>query len=297
MTQVAGRHEPHLLRQASISFSECPEYFITSDQEPYIDAIWKVLHASPELRMVEWRGDGIDKIPEHAPFQQLTHCVCGFLTLSIEDVLSFLATIPLIQNLSIGDISVQSNLPFDLQVFARPLLLQHLRILTVRSESISIHSLFFKITCPSLKTLHIIHDDPTLFDLSELLPFLRRSKCQLKSFKIKNGNFSEDALETLLTSDTFRSVTSLKLIMTQVSDRIVLVFMKKTDDGHQFQVLRQLEDLTLLSCKTTDGLLAEMISSRRGGTGGSTATRLRKVHVGQEVGPIDTNFLKMHNLY
>ena len=70
--------------------------------------------------------------------------------------------------------------------------------------------------------------------------------------------------------------------------------MMKTKDGLQF--LPQLEDLTLLSCETTDGLLAKMISSRLDGTEGFTAG-LQEVNVGREVGLIDTEFLKKHNLY
>ena len=196
-----------------------------------------------------------------APFRQLTHCVCESLTFSIEDVLSFLATAPLIQELLIKYIRVPSNLVLDLS----PILLPHLRILTVYSKSISIHSMFSKIICPSLNTLHIYHHDPSFFDLLELLSFLHRSKCQFKSLEII-GNVSEGALEELIMSNILRSVTCLQLNTEDILDRIVLVFMMKTKDG--LQILPQLEDLTLLSCETTDGLLAKMISSRLDGTRG-----------------------------
>jgi hypothetical protein len=53
-------------------------------------------------------------------------------------------------------------------------------------------------------------------------------------------------LKSLIMSNTFRSVTSLQFDTELVSDKIVLVFMKKTKDGLR-RYLPQLKDLTLLS--------------------------------------------------
>lgn len=64
---------------------------------PYIDAIWKLIHTSPNLRRVTWSTVEIDKVPKHAPFHELT-CIDTFVEFSIDDALAFLAAAPLIED-------------------------------------------------------------------------------------------------------------------------------------------------------------------------------------------------------
>ncbi|KIM39502.1 hypothetical protein M413DRAFT_29232 [Hebeloma cylindrosporum] len=159
--------KPRMLEKASLSFSDLfrgPGYFTPLNIEPYIDAIWQVLHKSPKLRQVDWAKIGI---PEHAPFQQLTHV--NPPPLSLEGVLSFLAKVPLIQEISLSIKATRFTSNLGLGIFPRPLLLQDLRILSVSGDdkSDSDGSPVLLSTLSQLIMVQLSSDSPNCPDSSE----------------------------------------------------------------------------------------------------------------------------------
>ena len=252
---------PIRLECASIGFMGSIGYPYEPKFDPYIHAIWNFFHRSPKLTQVDWRGRGVDNFPRHAPFKQLTHVRTNF-TLSIDEVLAFLASVPRIQELSIE--SIRRKPQTELYLDDPPLFLQHLRALSVHSLSIRTGSLYSSLICPALETLKIDHNSLTYQpnqDLSEVIQFLQRSDCQLKALSIKDPHLSDDDLERLLPSPALCSLTSLSIRKNVIRDPFVRVLMKQLEDGTHV-LLPRLERLLLNSCDTTDGLLASLITSR-----------------------------------
>jgi len=103
LAMIQCDQRPVRLECVSIGFMGSVCYPYEAKFDPPIDAIWKFFHRSPKLTKVDWRGRGVDNFPKHAPFRQPTHVRTNF-TLSIGEVLSFLATVPRIEELSIESI-------------------------------------------------------------------------------------------------------------------------------------------------------------------------------------------------
>jgi hypothetical protein len=183
---VESPKTPLLLQSCVLTFSSSRWYSYRQGFGPYIDAIWKVLHAFPNLRRVDWASDGVDDLPSHAPFHQLTHVEANF-EFSTDDVLAFLTAAPVIEELCISTISILSKITPEP---GAPLFLQHLRFLIIRSQ-LSPASLFSSITCPSLQRLEINHisliEQPNQ-SLSELDQLLQRSNCQPQSLDISDSS-------------------------------------------------------------------------------------------------------------
>jgi hypothetical protein len=288
---------PVLLESCVLEFNDSLRYPYDKIFGPYIEAI----HTSPNLRRVTWARPRIDNPPRHAPFHQLTHVDMDF-SLSIDEALAFLATVPLIEELSISIGTFSSTMA--LAPGAPLLLLQHLRFLIICSRSIPDCSSFFSsITCPSLQRLRSLqhfkfdHDSQTdqpNQSLSELIQLLQRSNCQLQYLDISDPHLSDNDLALLLQSPTLCSLVHLSVKKDVVSDQIIHLLMKRTKNGSH-RVLFRLEILALDFCNTTDGLLARMISSRWHGTAPSPGT-LRHALV-TPFGPIDIHFFNANILY
>jgi hypothetical protein len=261
LAMVQSDKRPVRLECASIGFMDSIRYPYEAKYDPYVHAIWKFFHRSPKLTQVDWRGRGVDNFLKHAPFRQLTHVRTNF-TLSIDQVLLFLATVPRIEELSIE--SIRRKPQIELELDDPPLLLRHLRVLSVHSLSVRTCFLYASLTCPALESLKINHNSLTYRpnqDLSEVIRFLRRSNCRLKTLDIKDPHLSDDDLQRLLPSPALCSLKSLSIRKNVIRDPIVQSLMKKLEDGTP-QFLPRLERLLLNSCETTDGLLSAMITSR-----------------------------------
>ena len=297
LSMVESPKIPLLLQSCVFGFQSSRRYRYKQHFGPHIDAIWKVLHSSPSLRRVDWAGQGVYNLPTHAPFHQLTQVETNF-EFSTDDVLAFLTATPLIEELWISTISLPSKTTPD--PGAPPLLLQHLRVLMVYSRRITTCSLFSSLICPSLQSLRLNHNSLTHQpdqNLSELIPFLRRSTCQLHTLKITDQYVSDAVLELHLQSPTLRSLTCLWVSIGVVSDKIIHLLMKKSKDGSH-QVLPRLEKLLLDFCETTDGLLATMVSSRWYNDESSPGLlRWAMVSPKKTFGFIDNNFFDTHKLY
>jgi len=289
---------PVLLESCTLVFNSSSRHPYKQHFGPYIDAIWKFIHTSPNLHRVNWASTGVDKFPKHAPFHQLTH-VETYFQLSIDDALTFLAAVPLIEELSLSTITLPSKIAPDPR--GPPLFLQQLRVLEVYSWSTRTCPLFSSLMCPSLQILGLNHnsitDDQPNRNLSELIRFLQRSTCHLHTLELTNPYLSDVDLELHLQSPTLRSLTCLWVSTEIVSDKIVHLLMKKSEDGSH-QLLPRLEKLLLDRCDTTDGLLSTMISSRWYVDETSPGLlRWAMVTPKRTFGCIDNHFLNTHVLY
>ncbi|KIM39228.1 hypothetical protein M413DRAFT_447179 [Hebeloma cylindrosporum] len=287
---------PVLLESCYLGFNTSLRYLYKPHFGPLIDAIWRVIHASPNLHRVKWGSTGLDKVPNHAPFHQLTH-VETYLDFSIDAALALLAAVPLIQELSLSTITSPSEIAPESGT--QLLLLQHLRILIINSRSTPACSIFSSITCPSLQRLEINHrslagEAPQ--SMSELVHLLQRSNCQLQHLDIRDRYLSDDELALLLPCSALYSLAHLLVSKNQISDQVIQLLMKKSDDGSH-QVAPRLEKLVLDFCETTDGLLSKVIYSRWHDTATSSGT-LRCAHIWPRngYGPIDKDFFDTHTL-
>jgi len=288
---------PLLLQSCVLGFCDSRKYPYKQHHGPHIDAIWKVLHASPNLRRVDWGGAGAYNLPTHAPFHQLTHVETNF-QFSTDDVLVFLTATPLIEELWISTISLPSKTTPE--PVTSPLFLQHLRVLIVFSRRITMCSLFSSLICPSLQSLRLNHSSLTGQpdqNLSKLIPFLRRSTCQLHTLKIADPYLSDAVLEFYLQSPALLFLRCLWVSTGIVSDKIIYLLMKKSEDGSH-QALPRLEKLFLHFCETTDGLLSTMISSRWYNDETPLGSlRWAMVTPKKTFGSIDKHFFSTHKLY
>ncbi|KIM36155.1 hypothetical protein M413DRAFT_31908 [Hebeloma cylindrosporum] len=139
---------------------DSPHKPLLLESEVDIDAIWKYFHSFPTLRQVVWHSRELTSFPKHAP-SQLTHVHARF-SVSINDILSFLPQIPLIQELQIESLRRPSkNPPVTASL---PLLLQDLRVLRIRSHEVAATSFLARLTCPSLESLEINHSNHFLLN-------------------------------------------------------------------------------------------------------------------------------------
>ncbi|KIM36168.1 hypothetical protein M413DRAFT_31921 [Hebeloma cylindrosporum] len=258
---VDSPHKPLNLESVDLHFDDLynhnhPEVHIDS-----IDAIWKYFHGCRNLRQVVWHGHEINSFPKHAPFQ-LTHVHARFCV-SIDDILTFLPQLPFIQELQIEALRFPSNNPPPM---SPPLLLQHLRLLSIHSHEIPATSFIARLTCPSLETLVIIHGnlfDQSTQDLQELSRLLQRSGCRLQKLDLRDsGTYIPDGeWHRCLSDSPLQFLIDLRLCTGSISDRVVGLLSRKSPTGlHEFAPF--LKTLDLPSCETSDGLLARMISSR-----------------------------------
>ena len=288
---------PLFLQSCVFGFNSSRGYRYKQHFGPQIDAIWKVLHTSPNLRRVNWGGAGAYNLPTHAPFHQLTHVETHF-EFSTDDVLVFLSATPLIEELWISTITLPPKTTPEPS--GSPLFLRHLRALIVSSRGITTCSLLSSLICPSLQSLRLNHNSLTGQpdqNLSELIPFLRRSTCHLHTLKIADPHLSDAVLEFYLQSPIFLFLRYLWVTTDIVSDRIIYLLMKKTGDGSH-QTLPRLEKLFLHVCETTDGLLSTMISSRwHNDETRLGSLRWAMVTPKKTFGSIDKHFFNTHKLY
>jgi hypothetical protein len=255
---VHSPHKPLILESVDLNFVNT---FRFHHGEAHIDAVWKYFHGCPTLRRVVWSGHEVNSFPKHAPFQ-LTHVHARF-SVSIDDILSFLPQIPLIQELQIEELRLPSKNP---PVTISPLLLDHLRVLRIRSYEVAASSFIASLTCPSLLSLEIRHRNDLLQsnqDLQELPRLFHRSGCRLQKLDLRDPgtNITDGELKRCLSDSPLRSLTSLYLSTGHISDQTVALLSRRSPAGlHEFAPF--LEKLDLPVCETNDGLLASMVSSR-----------------------------------
>ncbi|KAF8814467.1 hypothetical protein BYT27DRAFT_7179434 [Phlegmacium glaucopus] len=242
-----------------------------------MDSVWKVLHSSPKLYRVNWRGLYLGDMPSHAPWNQLSnvHLKSNFTVESLIDVLSLC---PRIQQVYIV------CLPFPPSDHDSPksdnhLVLQNLHTLVLRAQ-VATGPLFRRLTLPALRSLSIQHEyfgnvfDP---DFAGLQAWLARSSCSLERFSFHDQTLPADVLNTYLTAPCLRSVKYLE-VEAIISDKVIESFTRANADGYH-EIMPILEEMQLDNCLTSDGLLGYMVASRWSGNFNvrETHKKLRKV--------------------
>lgn len=297
---VHSPHKPLILESVELNFRNSFRYH---HAEAHVDAVWKYFHGCPTLRQVVWSGHEVNSFPKHAPFQ-LTHVHARF-SVSIDDILAFLPQIPLIRELQIEELQRPSKNP---PVTISPqLLLEHLRVLRIRSYEVAASSFIASLTCPSLESLEINHCNAlpqSNQDLQELPRLLQRSGCRLQKLDFRDPgiNITDGELKRCLSDSPLQSLTSLCLLMDHISDQTVTLLSRKSPAGlHEFAPF--LENLRLPLCETTDGMLASMVSSRwyeAFDNNSSTALghlRNARIFPRKRFGPIDEAFFSTNVFY
>ncbi|KIM36164.1 hypothetical protein M413DRAFT_31917 [Hebeloma cylindrosporum] len=297
---VKSPHKPLILESIQLNFYNS---FRCNHAADHIDEVWKYFHGCPTLRQVVWSGNKVDRFPKHAP-SHLTHIHVWF-SVSIHDIMTFLPQTPLIQELQFEELRLRSEHP---PIPTSPhLLLQHLRLLRIRSHEVPGTALILRLTCPSLESLVLNHSnflDQSNQDLQEIPLLLHRSGCHLQKLDLcdTGNNIADDALERCLSGSPLRSLTYLHLWMGDISDQMMGLLSRKSADGsHKFAPF--LETLDLPSCETSDGLLASMVSSRwceaLDGNQSTPLGHLRKAVIfpAKNFGPIDHAFFNANILY
>ncbi|KIM35271.1 hypothetical protein M413DRAFT_449846 [Hebeloma cylindrosporum] len=294
---IDSPHKPLILESVDLDFHDLLPH---RRAEEGVDAILKYFHSCPTLRQVVWRTRELDRFPKYAPFQ-LTHVHARF-QVSIEDIISFLPQVPLLQELQIESLRLPSkNNPVTVPP---PRLLQHLRLLRIRSHEVPATSFIASLTCPSLESLAIIHSNylrESNQDLQELPRFLRRSGCHLLKLDFRDtGMDTDEEFRRFLSDSPLQSLKSLYLSIHHVSEQMVELLSSKSPGGqHEFAPF--LEDLRLPSCEIADGLLASMVSSRwheaLDGNHSTPLGHLRKARISawKPFGPIDKRFFSAIN--
>ncbi|KIM36156.1 hypothetical protein M413DRAFT_31910 [Hebeloma cylindrosporum] len=259
---VDSPHKPLILESVDLHFHDLLHYNHAEVHIDAIDAIWNYFHGFPTLRQVVWHGHEVNSFPKHAPFQ-LTHVHVRF-SISVNDIMSFLPQISLIQELQIESLRRPSKDTSG--TISLPLLLQHLRLLRIRSHGVPATSFIASLTCPLLESLAIIHSNlpaQSNQDLQEIPRLLHRSGCHLQKLNLTDTglNITDGELTRCLSDSPLRSLTSLFLCAKNISNQMAGLLSRKSPDGsHEFAPF--LGKLDLLSCETADGLLASMVSSR-----------------------------------
>ncbi|KIM35011.1 hypothetical protein M413DRAFT_449929, partial [Hebeloma cylindrosporum] len=227
---IDSPHKPLILESVDLDFHDL---LVHRQAEEGVDAIWKYFHSCPTLHKVVWHTRELRRFPQHAPFQ-LTHVHARF-SVSIDDIMSFLPQVPLLQELQIESLRLYSQKNPSI---VSPLLLQRLRLLRIRSHEIPATSFIASLTCPSLESLAIIHSNylgQSNQDLQELPRFLRRSGCHLQKLDFRDAMDTDEELKRCLSDSPLRSLKSLYLSVDHVSDQMVEFLSSKSAAGeHEF---------------------------------------------------------------
>ncbi|KAF8806985.1 hypothetical protein BYT27DRAFT_7338928 [Phlegmacium glaucopus] len=238
------------------SASLCIE-FLQPSQKTSIDAIWKAFHSSPVLHEVDWRGLYYNGLPTHAPWAQLTH-LSLLSEFNAESLVDVLASCTKIRVLSICQLSLSSETTKS----PEPIVLNSLHTLTLEAE-VETAPLFKRLTLPSLRSFDMRYrylDKNLSNDLVGFQALLMRSNCSLERFAYYHENIEEDHLHGYITCPHLRNVAVLEL-QAPISDRTIKSLTRQTNDGFH-EIMPFLETMALSIRSSSDGLLAQMASSR-----------------------------------
>ena len=226
-------------------------------QNVSIDTIWKVFHSSPVLYEVDWHCTYYNELLTHAPWAQLTHLnlQSEFGTESLTDML---VSCTKIRALFLFRLSLTTETTKVLE----PIVLENLHTLNLEVE-VEPCPLFGRLTLPSLRSLDIRYryfDSNSPRNIVAFQEFLIRSNCSLERLTFYDEDLDEDHLKAFISSPSLQHVTVLDL-QVPISDEIIKSFTRQNNDGYH-ENMPFLEEMTLSICTSSDGLLAQMVSSR-----------------------------------
>ncbi|KAF8148654.1 hypothetical protein B0H34DRAFT_736439 [Crassisporium funariophilum] len=226
---------------------------------PSIDVVWRALHSSPLLRRVDWYQAYHTDLPSHAPWGQLTHVDLDF-EFDIKTLLGILALCLRVQDVHVNKLSIATK-QTSIQ-HCETIVLSSLHTLSL-TTTIEIPQFFQQLTLPSLRTFDLYNQfhEKTPQDYVSVDGLIGLSNCSLERFILNDCYTSEYLLLSCLASGGLQNLTTLS-ITAQVSDQIIRALAYQMPNG-QHEIMPFLKELSVMStCRTTDGLLSQMVQSR-----------------------------------
>lgn len=219
------------------------------------DKLWRALHSSPTICRPEWVNFYWSGPPNHAPWAQLTHITLEGL-LPSDVILSILQ-----QCQSVVNLVVPHLVPGGTSYQMRPVVLPHLRSMSISAET-ELASFFQSLLLPGLVSLDITYrrDAYNLCSPLHLDDLLCRSQCQLRKLKLcDSDNYArDDKILDYLRIPALQSIVELRLY-NEVTDKTISLLSHQEGKEH---ILPYLQVMALICC-TSDGVLSDMIASRK----------------------------------
>ncbi|KAJ3511973.1 hypothetical protein NLJ89_g3793 [Agrocybe chaxingu] len=259
---------------------------------PYLRDIWSFFHSSASLEEVNWTGTLEACSYESAPFDQMTSVQlfgCG-TPLDAEAVIGFLRLFPNLRSFGTGVSPDASQIFMKPSIPSSPVPLHRLESLNLNSET-PIDLIFSHISCPSLRHLNMMSTgctEPLFGDSPPFQCFLQRSNCSPEKLQYYDRSSLEQFLEDCLKSHSLQSLIEFDY-SGKVSDSTISLLSQRSGTGlHVY--LPFLEGLHFSKCETTDGMIANLISSR------ILTLKDFSFYSDKRRGPIDEQILSMYNL-
>ena len=228
-------------------------------ESAYVDDIWSFFNSSPALRSVDLttKFDGL--VLGHTPFHQLKTINIHF-AVSIPEAIALLRQFTAIENVTFGSLDVQT--PLERHALNHSLVMEYLQILKI-DTLLDLTPLFNQLSLPSLRVIDISQR------LNEHYPqagaafahLLSRSGCHLDTFNFRNLDIHEDDLKTYILTPALTWLRQLHLSVRLISTDTLALFVERNDTGGH-SLMPHLEDLVFGQCRTSDGMLSDLIISR-----------------------------------
>ncbi|KAG5642749.1 hypothetical protein DXG03_002230 [Asterophora parasitica] len=140
--------------------------------------------------------------------------------------------------------------------------LPKLKCLSLKSKSSDLCTILLSFICPNLHTLAITPDFKHAGENPDFLEtFLAQSGCQLDEFRLHTENWiPEDSFIPYLRVPCLQKVQRLFLRCYNTSDTTIALLTAR-DVTHS--ILPRLKSISLATCQSSDGVVFEMIASRR----------------------------------
>ena len=236
------------------------------------DKLWDVIYSSPSLRRVDWGGrykfSAATLSANTVPWTQLTHMTMqGVDDLTVDEFLDILQACRELLEL---DVSV--SWPETGRIRPAYVVIPKLRICRITAWKYNSAVILNRVSFPALSCLSLVHargrknvGQPA--SCSYITEFLRRSGCELRTVCLSDpsGAIREEDLVGLLRSSHVQSVRSLALDVKLVTDVTVGLLTRGSGggkDGMTQGCLPCLSALSLSPCKTSEGMLLNMVNSR-----------------------------------
>jgi hypothetical protein len=261
---IDGRRA-HLLHSLSIRAYNCFE-------ASTVDKIPSILQSFPNLRCLRWSSQVTPMTLLKTPFPRLTHIKLLKCPLPLVEFVRFISQCPQIRDIEVDAVKPPSK-PFTLPVITLPHL-SSLRVGTI----FRVDEMIDYFTLPSLRYLEYGKVQIQSFE-----NFASRSSCKLEAFHLKDylGVTEEEALY-LLAMPSLQSLRELGIRVNGITDRL-LELLKYSEANLKDNILPHLEGLSLVGCRTTDGVFSDMVASRwrptQGSRNDSPTASLRSVSV------------------
>jgi hypothetical protein len=220
------------------------------------DQLWRVLHASPTLRQADWFGFDELELPSHAPWSQLTHITISRI-MTDGEVMELVKTCPAV---AVLDVPFLDRSPTPVE--SACVVLSNLRTLKFGTSTSDYTAMFDNLILPALECLDIRHScgHPITGALPFINGLMERSLCRLQKFTLCDWGMDEEMLFSILALPALHTLLELEL-MACITDRTALS-LTCPQGGTTECLLPHLKAITIGECRTTDGVVSDMVISR-----------------------------------